>query len=93
MTANWKVNQYTVTYKDVFVDSSNVAHGDPLGTTTKQKDYGSTVNATELGTDGSLNKYYSYYRYKGSSGKNRCRTEGFPETIIISLIRSMILMW
>ena len=74
--ANWSINQYTVTYKDVFVDSSNVAHGDPLGTTTKQKDYGTTVNATELGTDTTLSKYYQYYQYKGTSGNATVGTSG-----------------
>ena len=67
-TANWKVNQYTVTYQDWFVDASNNRKTQLGSNVTKQKDYGSIVNATELGTDATLSKYYSYYKYVGTSG-------------------------
>ena len=65
-TANWSTNNYTVTYEDWFVDGSN-NRKTMIGSTTKSKAYGSTVNGNELGTDTTLSKYYSYYQYKSST--------------------------
>jgi uncharacterized repeat protein (TIGR02543 family) len=59
LTANWTVNNYTVTYKDV-VDSTS---GEVLGTSTASKAYGSTVQGSDLGSATSDNAYYNGYYY------------------------------
>lgn len=64
-TANWKVNQYKVTYIDA-VDSIS---GKELGRTTKQVDYGTQVNGSDLGADKTLGKYYAGYAYDYSTSE------------------------
>lgn len=58
---------YTVTYEDWFVDANNNRKV-KLGSTTRSKEEGSTANGTDIGSDTTLSKYYSYYAYHGSSG-------------------------
>lgn len=59
LTANWKINQYPVTYIDV-VDSIN---GKVLNTTTKQINYNTQVRGADLGSNTNDNIYYNGYYY------------------------------
>lgn len=65
LTAEYK-KLYTVTYEDWFVDANNNRKV-KLGSTTRSKEEGSTANGTDIGSDTTLSKYYSYYAYHGSS--------------------------
>ena len=65
-TANWQINQYTVTYEDWFVDSAN-GRKVHLGTSTDSINYGTSVSGADKGEDTALSKYYSYYQYKSST--------------------------
>lgn len=58
-TANWKINQYLVTYIDV-VGSTG---GKELGRSTVNLPYGSAVRGADKGSDKTDNKYYNQYAY------------------------------
>ena len=55
--AQWQINNYNVTYKDV-VDSTS---GTVLGQNTVSKEYGSTVKGSDLGSSTADNAYYNGY--------------------------------
>lgn len=57
--AQWQINNYNVTYKDV-VDSTS---GTVLGQSTVSKKYGSTVKGSDLGNSTADNAYYNGYYY------------------------------
>lgn len=59
LTAEWKVNNYTVTYIDV-IDSQS---GKVLGRTTASKPYNSTVRGADKGNSTTDNAYYNGYYY------------------------------
>ena len=60
LTAQWKVNQYTVTCEDYFVDASNNRKVKINTTTqTKQYDYGTTAKGSDWGTG--TNGSYRYH--------------------------------
>ena len=59
LTAEWKVNNYTVTYIDV-IDSQS---GKVLGRTTASKPYNSTVRGADKGSSTTDNAYYNGYYY------------------------------
>ena len=65
---------YTVTYEDWFVDANNNRKV-KLGSTTRSKEEGSTANGTDIGSDTTLSKYYSYYAYHGSSGSVKVNSD------------------
>ena len=64
--AHWTVNQYTVTYEDWFVDSSNNRKV-KLGSSTASVNYGTSVSGADKGTDTTTSTYYSAYQYKSST--------------------------
>ncbi len=57
ITAQWKINQYPVTYID------KTTNGTELGRTIKQVDYNSSVKGSDLGDSTADNAYYNQYRY------------------------------
>lgn len=59
ITAEWKINNYTVTYIDV-IDSKT---GKELGRSTASKPYNSTVRGSEKGNSSADNAYYNGYYY------------------------------
>lgn len=59
LTAEWKVNNYTVTYIDV-IDSQS---GKELGRSTASKPYNSTVRGADKGSSTTDNAYYNGYYY------------------------------
>lgn len=59
LTAEWKVNNYTVTYIDV-IDSKT---GKELGRSTASKPYNSTVKGSDKGSSSTDNAYYNGYYY------------------------------
>lgn len=59
LTAEWKVNNYTVTYIDV-IDSQS---GKELGRSTASKPYNSTVRGADKGNSAADNAYYNGYYY------------------------------
>ncbi|MGN8739529.1 InlB B-repeat-containing protein [Bilifractor sp. HCP3S3_D3] len=65
-TANWTVNQYTVTCEDWFVDASNNRRV-KLGSATKLYNYGTTASGADFGSSTSMYEYYTYYQYNGCS--------------------------
>ena len=59
LTAEWKINNYTVTYIDV-IDSQA---GRELGKSTASKPYNSTVRGSDKGSSTTDNAYYNGYYY------------------------------
>lgn len=59
LTAEWKINNYTVTYIDV-IDSQS---GRELGRSTASKPYNSTVRGSDKGSSVADNAYYNGYYY------------------------------
>lgn len=59
LTAEWKINNYTVTYIDV-IDSKT---GKELGRSTASKPYNSTVRGSDKGSSTTDNAYYNGYYY------------------------------
>ena len=55
--ANWKINQYHVTYIDLAPD------GEELGKTTKEINFNSSVRGSDLGSNAAENVYYNGYYY------------------------------
>lgn len=56
-TANWKINQYPVTYIDLAPDSEE------LGRTTRYVNWNSSVRGSDLGSNIAENVYYNGYYY------------------------------
>lgn len=56
-TANWKINQYPVTYIDIAPD------GEEIGKTIKYVDWNSTVRGSDLGSNTAENAYHNGYYY------------------------------
>ncbi len=58
ITAQWRVNNYTVTYIDK-IEGTNIQ----LGSSTESKPYGSIIRGADKGNNTSDNTYYNKYHY------------------------------
>lgn len=65
-TANWQINQYTVTYIDYFADSSNSWRVE-LWRTTRDINYNTVVNWSDIWSNAAISAYYDYYVYESST--------------------------
>jgi len=64
LTAQWKINDYPVTYVDKVIDTN----GALLGTTSiVQKPFGSTVKGSDNGVNDTPGFYYQGYKYTGET--------------------------
>ena len=61
--ATTTINSYKVTYKDV----SGSINGKVLGTTTVNKNYGTKVSGSDMGSDTAVGRYYTGYEYSSST--------------------------
>lgn len=69
--AQWKINNYDVTYIDVVEET-----GKELGRQSKSKVFNSTVRGSDVGNSTADNAYYNNYRYIKDSGAITVGTSG-----------------